>query len=138
MAGHTISLLFNSPSVTLEKLCNSVYHSNITHCYPPMMNSEIRSIVKWYWNIHSSGKLNYHPKLKKIWFDPSVNIHRNEKRRIVGMETGRMRKGKTLKKLKSIYLELSSEPGKVTQKMVAEKSMFSIATVKKYWSEIIK
>ena len=91
-----------------------------------MMNSEIMSIVKWYWDIHSRGMLDYHTKLKKIWFDPSVNIHRNEKRKIVGIETGRLRKGKTLKTLKSIYLELSSESGKVTQKMVAEKSKLSI------------
>lgn len=136
MVGHTLSLLFNNPTVTMEKLFNSVSHSNLTHCHPPMMNSEIMSIVKWYWNTHSRGMLDYHPKLKKIWFDPSVNIHRNEKRKIVGIETGRLRKEKTLKTLKSIFQELSSESSKVTQKMVAEKSKLSIGTVKKYWSEI--
>ena len=82
--------------------------------------------------------LDYHPALKKIWFDPGVIIQRNEKRKIVGIETGRLRREKTLKILKSIYLELSSESGKVTQKMVAEKSKLSIGTVKKYWAEIIK
>jgi hypothetical protein len=138
MVGHTVSLLFNNPTVTMEKLFNSVFHSNLTHCYPPMMNSEIMSIVKWYWEKHSRGMLDYHTKLKKIWFDPSVNINRNEKREIVGVETGRLRKEKTLKTLKSIYLELSSESGKVTQKMVVEKSKLSIGTVKKYWSNIIK
>ena len=137
MVGHTVSLLFNNPTITMEMLYNSVFHSNLTHCHPPMMNSEIMSIVKWYWNKHSRGMLDYHPKLKKIWFDPSVNIHRNEKRKIVGIETGRLRRGKTLKTLNSVYLELSSESSKVTQKMVAEKSKLSIGTVKKYWSEII-
>jgi hypothetical protein len=138
MVGHTISLLFNNPSITKERLFNCVLHSNLTHCYPPMMNSEIMSIVKWHWDKHSKGILDYNPKLKKIWFDPCVNIHRNEKRKIVGVETGRLRKAKTLKTLKSIYLELSSKYSKVTQKMVAEKSKLSIGTVKKYWSEIIK
>jgi hypothetical protein len=138
MGGHTVSLLFTNPTITMEKLFNCVLHSNLTHCHPPMMNSEIMSIVKWHWNKHSSGKLDYHPKLKKIWFDPSANIHRNEKRKIVGVETGRLRKAKTLKTLKSIYLELSAESGKVTQKMVVEKSKLSIGTVKKYWAEIIK
>lgn len=138
MVGHTLSLLFNNPSVTTEKLFNSVFHSNLTHCHPPMMNTEIMSIVKWYWSLHSKGMLNYKPKLKKIWFDPSVNIHRNEKRKIVGVETGRLRKAKTIKTLKSIYLDLLSKSGKVTQKMVAEKSKFSIGTIKKYWAERIK
>jgi hypothetical protein len=82
--------------------------------------------------------LDYHPKLKKIWFDPSVNIHRTLKRKIIATETGRLRRGKTLKKLQSIYLELSSGSGKVTQKMVAEKSKLSIGTVKDYWSKIEK
>lgn len=138
MVGHTVSLLFNNPNITNEKLFNSVLHSNLTHCYPPMINSEIMSIVKWYWNKHSRGMLDYHPALKKIWFDPGVNIHRNEKRKIVGIETGRLRREKTSKILKSIYLKLSSESGKVTQKMVVEKSKLSIGTVKKYWAEIIK
>ena len=138
MVGYTVSLLFNNPLIKMEKLFNCVLHSNLTHCYPPMMNSEIMSIVKWYWNKHSRGMLDYHPKLKKIWFDPSINIHKNEKRKIIAMETGKLRRGKTLKTLKSIYLELSSESGKVTQKMVAEKSKFSIRNVKEYWSEIIK
>jgi hypothetical protein len=138
MVGHTVSLLFNNPTVTMEMLYNGVFHSNLTHCYPPMMNSEIMSIVKWYWERHSRGRLDYHPTLKKIWFDPSVNIHRNEKRKIVGIETGKLRRVKTINTLKSIYLQLSSESGKITQKMVAEKSKLSIGTVKKYWAEIIK
>ncbi len=130
MVGHTVSLLFNNPTVTMEKLYNSVFHSNLTHCYPPMMNSEIMSIVKWYWEKHSKGTLDYHPRLKKIWFDPSVNIHRTVKRKIIATETGRLRRRKTLKELQSIYLELSSASGKVTQKMVAEKSKRSIITIK--------
>ena len=138
MVGHTVSLLFNNPTVSTEMLYNSVFHSNLTHCYPPMKNSEIMSIVKWYWEKHSRGILDYHPALKKIWFDPGVNIHRNEKRKIVGIETGKLRRVKTLNTLKSIYLVLSSESGKITQKIVAEKSKFSIGTVKKYWAEIIK
>ena len=138
MVGHTVSLLFNNPTVTMEKLYNSVFHSNLTHCYPPMMNSEIMSIVKWYWEKHSKGTLDYHPRLKKIWFDPSVNIHRTVKRKIIATETGRLRRRKTLKELQSIYLELSSGSGKVTQKMVAEKSKRSIRTVKDYWSKINK
>ena len=76
--------------------------------------------------------LDYHPKLKKIWFDPSVSILKNEKRSIVGIETGKLRKGKTLKTLKSIYHELLTESVKVTQKMVAEKSKRSIGTIKNY------
>lgn len=138
MVGHTISLLFNNPSITKERLFNCVLHSNLTHCYPPMMNSEIMSIVKWYWDKHSRGTLDYRPQLKKIWFDPNVNINRNEKRKIIGTETGKLRRGKTLKTLKSTYLELSFESVKVTQRMVAVKSKRSIGTVKKYWSEIIK
>ncbi len=138
MVGHTVSLLFNNPTVTMEMLFNSVFHSNITHCYPPMMNSEIMSIVKWYWEKQSRGVLDYHPKLKKIWFDPSVNINRHEKKKIIGTETGRLRRGKTSKTLKSIYHELLSESVKVTQKMVAEKSQLSIGTIKKYWEEITK
>ena len=138
MVGHTVSLLFNNPTLTMKKLFNSVFHSNLTHCYPPMMSSEIMSIVKWYWEKHSRGMLDYHPKLKKIWFDPSINIHRNEKRKIVGIETGKLRKMKTTKTLKSIYLELLAKSRKVTQNMVAEKSKLSIGTVKKYWAKIIK
>jgi hypothetical protein len=137
IVGYTVSVLFNNPTLSMEKLYTNVLYSNNTHCFPPLPSSEIMSIVKWYHNTHTNGKLNYHPKIKKIWFNPYSDIPRIDKRKIIGTETGKLRRIATIKKLKSIYSELSLSNEKVTQKLVAYTSKLSIGTVKRYWAEII-
>lgn len=137
MAGHTKSLLYLNPSITMEKLYNCVYRANLIHCNPPMLSTEIMSIVRWYFEKHSKGMLDYHPKLKKIWIDPSSDLSRHDKRKIIGEESGKLKRKSTSKILKSVYSELSKTNVNVTQKMVANASKRSLRTVKDYWNEII-
>ncbi len=137
MTGHTISLLFNNPSISYDRLAGVVNNANKTHCSPPLTYTEINSIVKWLWDKHILKKLNYNAMRKKIWLDPSFNLTRYEKRKIVGTQTGILRKKRTLKKLKVIYFNLKVMHDKVTQKMVADESHLSVRTIINYWDEII-
>jgi hypothetical protein len=136
--GYAKSILFNNPSILKEILFSSLWNRNNTHCFPPLNSSEITNIVNWYHDKHVKGILDYHPKLKKIWFDPFSNISADEKKQIVGKETGKLRRKRTIKVLKSVYSVLSLKNNKVTQKMVADSSKLSRSTVKKYWLEIIE
>jgi hypothetical protein len=136
MVGYTISILFNNSTITKERLYSNVLYANKTHCVPPLPMHEIMSIVNWYHDKHIKGNLDYHPRIKKIWFDPGVKIDKNEKKRIGAIESGKLRRAKALITLKSIYKELLSQTGRVTQKMLAEKSKCSIGKIKNYWSEI--
>lgn len=138
MVGYTVSILFNNPTISKQKLNSNVLYSNKIHCSHPLPVSEINSITKWYYDKHTKGILDYHPKIKKIWFDPNSDLSRLEKRKIVGTVSGKLKRKRTLNKLISVYSELSLISEHVTQKMVANSSKLSIGTVKNYWDEIIK
>ena len=136
IVGHTISILFNNPAIPKERLYSIVSYANKTHCLPPLPIPEIMSIVNWYYDKHIKGKLDYHPKIKKIWFDPDSNLSKHDKKKIIGKESGKLRRKSTFQKLKGVYTELSLINDKVTQKMVSDASKISTRTIKKYWDDL--
>jgi hypothetical protein len=137
MVGHTISLLFNNPEISFERLLGLVNYSNKTHCSPPLTYPEIGSIVKFNYDRHCSGTLDYNTSLKKIWIDPDKKLTTHQKRKIIGKQVGILRKTKTLNELKSIYIRLKESNIKVTQKMVLSESCVSLRTIRNYWSNIV-
>jgi hypothetical protein len=138
MIGHTISLLFNNPSISFIRLVGVVNYSNKTHCYPPLTYPEISSIVKSNYDKHLLGTLDYNVSLKKIWINPDKKLTTKQKRKIIGKQVGILRKTKTLNDLKSIYIRLKESNIKVTQNMVLSESSVSLRTIKDYWSDIVE
>lgn len=138
MAGHTISLIFNNPTISFSRLLGLVNYSNQMHCTPPLTYPEIGSIVKSNYDRHISGSLDYNTSLKKIWINPDNKLTTQQKRKIIGKQVGILRRTKTLNDLKSIYIRLKESNIKVTQKMVLSESSVSLRTIKDYWSDIVE
>lgn len=137
IAGRTISLLFNNPDITYENLLNNTLFANKQQMSPPKQRKEVEDLVKYLYEKHQARNLNYNPRMKKIWFDPDADLTTTEKRSIVGKESAKLKRAKTLGKLQECYILLSKSNKRVTQKMVAELSGKSIRTIKNYWHQII-
>lgn len=137
LAGYIISLLYINPKITMDELIKVVMRANNRHMLPPKRIDEVRGLITFYFELHLKGELNYNTSLKKIWINPESNLSTTEKRRIIGREVGKLRRGRTLESLIEAYLQLQDDFDRVTQKMLAEKSGLSERTVKTYWHEIL-
>ncbi len=140
LSGFIKSILYNNKDIQKDRLFNEVKRINKNNCFPSLEIKEVYLLVDWYYNLHMSNKLDYRAKMKKIWFNPYCTLSTTDKRSIVGMEVGKMRKTKTCSNLKSIYSRLKLNNQTVTQKMVLndEACKYAIRTIKKYWKEITK
>jgi len=138
ISSFTSSLLFNNPMITKDQLKNSVYKVNIDHCQPHLTIQEINSLVSWSIAKHKNNQLKIKTKKKKIWINPYKKLTTKQKRIIVGKESGKIRKDKTIQSLIEVYKSLVHDNPKITQKLVEQHATVKLRTIKKYWNEIIK
>jgi hypothetical protein len=136
ICNYTSSILFNNPTITKNQLRNNVYKVNRYHCIPPLSEEEMNSLVSWSFGKHKNNQLKIKTKKKKIWINPEKKLTRNEKRSIIGKETGKLRKVKTTHFLIEVYRQLLIQYPRVTQKLLQHHSNRSLRTIKKYWNEI--
>jgi hypothetical protein len=118
---------------------NELLRINKNHCNPSLEPKEVCTLVNWYFDLHVNKKLDYKPRLKKIWFPPDCKYTLRKKRSVVGTEIGKLRKENTISKLIKILKRLKDINSKVTQKMVLQDKDCDVAirTIKKYWNEVI-
>jgi len=133
-----LTLLFNNPTISSEKLFVEAQKANSIHCDPNLRVEEVISMVKWCYDKHVEHRLIIHTRRKKIWFNPESKLTAKEKQSISGKETGRLRKQRTIDELVQLYLLIQVTDQKVTQKKLNEHSTKSIRTIKKYWKEILE
>lgn len=138
ISSFTSSILFNNPMISKDQLKNSVYRVNIDHCLPHLSVQEINSIVSWTITKHKNNQLKIKTKKKKIWINPDKKLTTKQKRSIVGKESGKLKRDKTIQSLIAIYKSLVHDNPKVTQKLVEQHATVKLRTIKKYWNEIIK
>jgi len=138
IAGYILSILFNNKNITKEQLLKVILKRNLKHCKPALLHNEVNSLVEWYYNLHINGSLNYNARLQKIFFNPEIKLSLCERRAIIGKESGKLRREKTISVLKSIYEELKLSNQRVTQKMIEKHELCpcKLRTIKKYWSQI--
>ena len=134
----TTSILFNNPSITSDRLELILYKVNCDHCQPKLSKQDIHSIVNWSYKNHTEQKLFVRTKKKKIWINPDKKLDTSQKRKIVGQESGKLRRKRTLNELIKVYKQLSIDNQKVTQKLLEQYSSVKIRTIKKYWKEILE
>ena len=138
ISSFTSSLLFNNPMITKDQLKNNVHKVNIDHCQPHLTIKEINSLVSWSITKHKNNQLKIKTKKKKIWINPYKKLTSKQKRSIIGKESGKIRKDKTIQSLIEVYKSLVNDNPKVTQKLVEQHATVKLRTIKKYWNEIIK
>ena len=136
LSSFTSTILFNNPDISLARLEREILRANTDHCIPTLSVEEVIPIVKWTFDKHIHHILNIQTKKKKIWLNPESRLSIKEKRKIIGQETGKLRKQKTIKELVDLYLKLQQTDQKITQKLFQTHSNRSILTIKKYWHEI--
>lgn len=136
LGSYTSTLLFNNPYISYERLERELLRANNDHCHPKLDVSEVIAITTWSFSKHTNHTLNITANKKKIWINPESKLSTREKRSIIGKETGKLRKTKTLNELVELYLKLQETNQKITQKLLQENSNLSILTIKKYWHEI--
>lgn len=132
LVGYILTILFNNRDIHYELILNIALKANNEHCKPKLSFYEIKSMVDWWFSKHLKGQLDYNTKKKKIWFNPESELSLSEKRKIVGKESGNLRRSKTIYLLQEKYNELKFH-GRVTQKLLSEISGKSIRTIKNYW-----
>lgn len=137
LSSFTSSILFNNPDISCNKLEMVLYKVNYEHCKPELTKDEVKKIVKWSFNKHRKQELMVRTKKKKIWINPDKQLTLEQKKSIIGKETGRLRRKETLNKQIEIYKQLSHQYPKVTQKLLSEHSTVKIRMIKKYWKEIL-
>jgi len=139
LSGYIRSILFNNMDIPKELLLNELLRINKNNCIPSLEPKEVCALVNWYFNLHINNKLDYKPRLKRIWFPLECTYTLSKKRSVVGIETGIIRKENTISKLIKIYKRLKDINGKVTQKMVLQDKDCDVAirTIRKYWKEVI-
>lgn len=154
--GYTLSILFNNKNITYESLEKLILKANKYHCKTPLDKKEVISMTKWFYEKFITKKLKIDYTLKRIWINPLAILSTKEKKIIIGKESGKLRRKRTLNTIQSTYDELKTSNSKVTQVMVKD-SIFnkelilfkalninkepkgiSIRTIKKRWNEIVK
>jgi hypothetical protein len=136
MSSFILTLIFNNPTISFERLIAEVQSANSNHCDPKLPVEEIVSMTKWCYNKHVDRKLNIRTRMKKIWFNPESVLSGKEKQVLAGKETGKIKRQKTIEHLVTVYLALQQTEKKVTQQKLTDHSDRSIRTIKKYWKEI--
>jgi len=133
-----LTVLFNNPTISYERLFAEAQKANSYHCDPVLRVEEVVSMTKWCFEKHVERRLTIQTRRKKIWFNPEAKLTTKEKQTISGKETGKLRKQRTIDELVQLYLLLQATDQKVTQKKLEAHSTKSIRTIKKYWNEIIE
>lgn len=111
----------------------------------PLSLSEIRSIAKsmtkWTWKrrnhfirrqTNSYGTMGFPPMKGLSKKDYLSEVKRRQ--RLSGIRTARLRRNRTYRILTHAYTEILSKTGRVTQRLLSERSGYSLRTVKYYWS----
>jgi hypothetical protein len=138
ISSYTISILYNNRDINYKNLLKLILHVNKTHCNPSMQYDEIYNLTKWLFDKHVSNNLCYNTGLKRIWINPEAPLSKTEKRSLIGRESGKLRKDKTILIIQNAYNKLKIVDQKVTQKAIANLTGKSIRTIKRYWSFIVK
>lgn len=133
-----LTLLFNNPTISYERLFAEAEKANLCHCNPVLRVEEVVSMTKWCYEKHIERRLTIHTRRKKIWFNPEAKLTAKEKQTISGKETGKLRTQRTIDELVQLYLLLQGTDQRVTQKKLEAQSTKSIRTIKKYWKEILE
>jgi hypothetical protein len=137
LSSFTSSILFNNPDISCNKLEMILLKVNYEHCKPELSKDDVRKIVKWSFKKHRKQELMIRTKKKKIWLNPDKQLTLEQKKSIIGKETGKLRRKETLNRLIEIYKHLSIQYPRVTQKLLSENSSVKIRMVKNYWKEIL-
>jgi len=133
----TNSILFNNPSITCEKLEMILYKINYEHCNPKLPREQVKKITDWSFNKHINHELSITTKKKKIWINPDKQLTTKQKKSIIGIVSGKLRRKQTITKLIESYKQLLTRYPKVTQKLLEQNSTYKLRTIKKYWKEIL-
>lgn len=119
----------------------ALHKINQNFCNPPLEWFEVESILKWVLKKRERNEINIRFKQKYTWFNPKSRLSMDEKRSIIGKNTGLVRKTRTQKLIVNAIIKLYNSNEVITQKKVAKITLKSVRTIKKYWKtyhELIK
>lgn len=115
-----------------EAIANTINGKMRPNLPPNEVKKTLVSVMKSF--KENSLKLHLNSE-RRILFNPKYKISFKEKMKIVNTEMGKLKSSKTQE---HIYLIIENwdfdELGKITQKKVEKLSKYSIATIKRYWS----
>jgi hypothetical protein len=125
-----------NPKVSKDHLLQKFDYLNKVGCTIPLPYPELKGIFESCYKKLQTGELYAKPDKRFLVFKDNSGLSTQAKRKIIGTETSKSRRGKTEKKLRTILfnLQLKNEP--ITQKTVADLAKVSIRTVKNYWKAI--
>jgi hypothetical protein len=122
-----------NPALDKEKLLAEMFSINNFRCKPPLPPGEIITIVNSCYKRLNEDKLNPAIKYRSIVANPNIYMENEEWRTLISIETGRIRRERTIAAITEAIKLLKDQGIIITQKQVAAAIDNSKETIKKYW-----
>jgi len=115
----------------LQSIGQTINTKSSSQLSPNELDGIIRNVLKK----RKEGALSlYLNEERKILFNPNYKLTRKEKMKIVNEELGKIKNGKTQKKIyEAIEYWNFKKDGEIIQKKVALKTSISLTTIKRHW-----
>lgn len=130
------NLVYLNPTLTLERTEKIMNAVNETICQVPLERVEVQELIKSVFRYLKNGSLKpiYYNKKRKIVFNPTSDLTREDKLEICRTEIIQYRKTLSEQKLKDIIHQWDFvRYGKITQRTVFTNYPISKKTTNKYW-----
>jgi len=124
----------------LSALTNVLSMENEWHCEPPLPEDKIKTLAEEAYEVKIKGELESKIIKTKRRFIFKKGMTMEEKRQIIGKDTGPLvanaRKENTKNTLEETINNWPKEEGLISQSKIANKSGLGIATVKRHWASV--